>query len=41
VALGALGALALSLLPLALITFSKGYSLRPVSTSSSILAGSL
>jgi len=37
-ALGALSVLALSLLPLALITSSKGYPLYPISTSSFTLA---
>jgi hypothetical protein len=40
VALGAFSVLALSLLPLALVVSSKGYPLYPISTSSSLLAGS-
>jgi len=40
VALGAFSVLALSLLLLALITSSKGYSLSPIGMSSSPLAGS-
>jgi len=39
-ALGAFSILALSLLLLALIISSKGYSLSPIGMSSSLLAGS-